>query len=70
MQSHWAGIRDFDALYRVDGGSWRLVRDYTTATSLRLGSRVSGHRYWLMVQARDRAGNVGRPSAPVSVWVP
>jgi len=70
LQTHWAGLRDYDAWYRVDGGSWRLVRDNTTATSLRLGSRAHGHRYWLMVRARDRAGNVGRASTPVSVWVP
>lgn len=70
LQAHWAGLRDFDAWYRVDGGPWRLVRDNTTATSLRLGSRAPGHRYWLMVRARDRAGNVGRQSTPVSVWVP
>lgn len=70
LQTHWAGLRDYDAWYRVDGGSWRLVRDNTTATSLRLGSRPPGHRYWLMVRARDRAGNVGRQSTPVSVSVP
>ncbi len=70
LQSHWAGLRDYDVWYRVDGGAWRLVRDNTTTTSLRLLSRPSGHRYWLMVQARDRAGNVGRMSTPASAWVP
>jgi uncharacterized protein YkwD len=70
LQTHWAGLRDFDVWYRVDGGAWRLVRDDTTATSLRLASRAQGHRYWLMVRARDRAGNIGRTSTPVSVWVP
>jgi uncharacterized protein YkwD len=70
LQSHWLGLRDFDVWYRVDGGAWRLVRDNTTATSLRLTSRASGHRYWLMVRARDRAGNVSRTSTPLSVWVP
>jgi uncharacterized protein YkwD len=70
LQTHWAGLRDFDAWYRVDGGSWRLIRDNTTATSLRLGSRAPGHRYWLMIRARDRAGIVGRQSTPVSVSVP
>ncbi|MFH1475089.1 MAG: CAP domain-containing protein [Chloroflexota bacterium] len=70
LQTHWAGLRDYDVWYRVDGGSWRLIRDNTTATSLRLGSRAHGHRYWLTVRARDRAGNVGRQSAPISVWVP
>jgi hypothetical protein len=70
LQSHWAGLRDYDAWYRVDGAAWRLIRDNTTATSLRLVSRAPGHRYWLKVQARDRAGNVGRTSAPISVLVP
>ena len=70
LQTHWAGLRDYDAWYRVDGGAWRLIRNDTTATSLRLVSRAPGHRYWLKVQARDRAGNVGRTSTPVSVWVP
>jgi hypothetical protein len=70
LQTRWAGVRDFDAWYRVDDGSWRLIRNDTTATSLRLGSRAGGHRYWLMVTPRDRAGNVGRTSTPVSVWVP
>jgi uncharacterized protein YkwD len=70
LQTRWAGVRDFDAWYRVDDGSWRLIRNDTTATSLVLGSRARGHRYWLKVQARDRAGNVGRTSAPVSIWVP
>jgi len=70
LQTHWAGLRDYDVWHRVDDGSWRLVRDNTTATSLRLASRDPGHRYWLMVRARDRAGNVGRPSTPVSVSIP
>lgn len=70
LQTHWAGLRDFDIWYRVDGGAWRLIRDNTTATSLRLGSRAPGHRYWLMVRARDRAGNLGRLSTPVAISVP
>jgi len=70
LQSHWAGLRDYDAWYRVDDGAWRLIRNDTTATSLRLVARAPGHRYWLRVRARDRAGNVGRTSTPVSVRVP
>ena len=70
LQTHWAGLRDYDVWYRVDGGTWRLVRDNTTATSLRLGSRAPGHRYWLMVRACDRAGNLGRQSTPTSIWIP
>lgn len=70
LQTRWAGVRDFDVWYRVDDGSWRLIRNDTTAPSLVLASRPPGHRYWLMVQARDRAGNVGHTSTPASVWVP
>lgn len=70
LQSHWAGLRDFDVWYRVDNGEWRLTRDNTTATSIRFASRASGHRYWLMVSARDRAHNVGPTGRPFSVWVP
>jgi uncharacterized protein YkwD len=70
LQTHWAGLRDFDVWYRVDGGTWRLIRDNTTATSLRLSSRARGHRYELMVRARDRANNRGAPSAPVGIRVP
>ena len=70
LQTRWAGVRDFDVWYRVDDGSWRLIRNDTTATSLVLVARARGHRYWLKVQARDRAGNVGRTSTPISVLVP
>ena len=70
LQTRWAGVRDFDVWYRVDGGSWRLIRNDTTATSLRLTNRASGHRYEVMVRARDRAGTLGRPTAPAGIWVP
>lgn len=70
LQSHWAGLRDVDVLYRVDAGAWRLLRDNTTATSLRLTGRASGHRYWLAVRPRDEALNVGPLSSPISIWVP
>jgi uncharacterized protein YkwD len=70
LQSHGAGLRDFDVWYRVDAGAWRLVRDNTTATSLRLTGRASGHRYWLAVRPRDRALNIGPLSSPISAWVP
>ena len=70
LQTHWAGLRDFDVWYRVDDGAWRMIRDNTTATSIRLTSRTPGHRYSLMVRGRDRAYNMGSRCAPVSAWVP
>ncbi len=70
LQTHWTHLRDYDVWYRVDGGAWRRIRDNTTATSLRLTSRARGHRYAVMVRARDHAGNVGGLSQPVSIAVP
>jgi uncharacterized protein YkwD len=70
LQSHWAGLRDFDVWYRVDKGAWRRIRDNTTATSLSLSSRTPGHLYELAVSARDRAGNIGKISAPLGIRVP
>jgi uncharacterized protein YkwD len=70
LQSHWAGLRDFDVWYRVDQGAWRRLRDNTTATSLSLGSRTPGHLYELAVSARDWAGNIGKRSAPLGIRVP
>lgn len=70
LQTHWSKLRDFDVWLRRDGGRWRLVRDNTTATSLRLRNRARGHRYEIMVRARDRAGNVSRRTAPVGIRVP
>jgi uncharacterized protein YkwD len=70
LQTHWAGLRDFDVWYRVDGGAWRLIRNNTKATSIRLTSRAPGHTYSLVVRARDCASNTGSRSAPVSARVP
>jgi uncharacterized protein YkwD len=70
LQTHTAGLRDFDVWYRVDEGTWRLIRDNTTATGITLTSRPHGHRYWLRITARDRAGNASRPSTALSAWVP
>jgi hypothetical protein len=70
LQTHWAGVRDFDVWYRVDSGTWRRIRDNTSQTSLTLSGRPRGHRYSLRVQARDRAYNVGPLSTTLSVWVP
>jgi uncharacterized protein YkwD len=70
LQTHWARLRDFDVWLRRDGGTWRLIRDNTTARSVRLANRARGHRYELMVRSRDRVGNLSRKSAPVGIWVP
>jgi uncharacterized protein YkwD len=70
LQTHTAGFRDFDVQYRVDLGSWRQGRDNTTATSLTMVDKSSGHTYGLRVRGRDRAGNVGVWSAETRVSLP
>jgi uncharacterized protein YkwD len=70
LQTHTAGFRDFDVQYRVDDGSWRLIRDNTTATTLTLADRARGHSYALRVRGRDKAGNVGVWSAETRVSLP
>jgi uncharacterized protein YkwD len=70
LQTHTAGLRSFDVEYRVDDGPWRLIRDDTTGTSITLGSRPHGHRYWIRVQSADRRGNLSAWTTAKSVWVP
>jgi uncharacterized protein YkwD len=70
LQTHTAGLRSFDVQYRVDGGSWRLIRNDTTSTGLRLYSRPHGHYYSFRAQAADRRGNLSRWTAAIRIWVP
>ncbi len=70
LQTHTAGLRDFDVQYRVGSGSWVTLRNDTTSTSVRLANRIHGRYYGLRVRATDRRGNVGAWSAESRVWVP
>lgn len=70
LQTHTAGLRDFDIQYRVDSGTWRWLRDNTSATSLTLVGRPRGHYYAIRVRATDRRGNVGKWTAESRIWVP
>ena len=70
LQTHTSGFRDFDIQYRVDGGSWNLVRNNITATTLTAKDRAGGHTYFLRVRGRDKAGNVGVWSAASKLAVP
>lgn len=70
LQTHTAGLRSFDVQYRVDGGSWRLIRNDTTSTGLRLYNRPHGHYYSFRVQSADRRGNLSRWTAAIRIWVP
>lgn len=70
LQTHTAGLRDFNVQYRVDSGAWVQIRTATTATAIALSSRLRGHSYTIRVQARDRRANLSSWSAGLRVWVP
>jgi uncharacterized protein YkwD len=70
LQTHTAGLRDFDVQYRVGSGTWRMLRDNTTSTSVFLRDRVHGRYYAIRVRATDRRGNVGKWTAESRIWVP
>lgn len=70
LQTHTAGLKNFDVQYRVGSGSWKTIRSGTTAKSLTLSSRAHGHWYGLRVRARDKLGYVSAYSAELRIWVP
>jgi len=70
LQTHTAGLRNFDVQYKVDSGIWRIIRSGTTSTSITLYSRTRGHYYAVRVRARDRNGYVGAWSSLSRVWIP
>jgi uncharacterized protein YkwD len=70
LQKRTAGLRSFDLQYRVNAGSWRTIRDNTTATSITLTNRVRGRWYGFRVQAADQRGNLGKWTSEAKVWVP
>jgi uncharacterized protein YkwD len=70
LQTHTAGLKNFDVQYRVDSGSWTTIRSGTTAKSLSLTGRAHGHWYGLRIRARDNLGYVSGYTAELRIWVP
>jgi uncharacterized protein YkwD len=70
LQTHTAGLRDFDVQYRTGSGTWRLLRDNTTATSLTLTNRVRGTTVSIRVRSTDRRGIIGTWTAESRVSIP
>jgi len=64
-----AGLRGYDLQGRVAGGTWTLLRRLTTDRSW-TGAAEAGATLQYRVRARDRAGNVGSWTTPVTVVVP
>jgi len=69
LQTHTAGLQNFDVQYRVDGGTWTTIKSGTTAKTLSLTNRASGHSYGIRVRSRDNRGYVSAWSAEMSVMV-
>jgi uncharacterized protein YkwD len=70
LQTHTAGLKNFDVQYRRDSGSWTTIRSGTTAKSLSLSGRAHGHWYGVRVRSRDNRGYVSAWTAEVRIWVP
>ncbi|MGP1674163.1 MAG: CAP domain-containing protein [Candidatus Limnocylindrales bacterium] len=70
LQTHSAGLRDYDVQYRVGSGSWVMLRDNTTSTALTLANRAGGKSYSIRVRATDRRGNLSAWSSESRVGVP
>jgi uncharacterized protein YkwD len=70
LQTHTAGIRSYDVRMRRDNGSWKRIRNDTTATSLVLKDRLHRHWFTFRVQAKDRRGNLSPWTSEIRVWVP
>jgi uncharacterized protein YkwD len=60
LQTHTAGLRDFDVQLRVDNGPWSTIRTHMTSTQLILTNRRAGHTYSARVRDRDRRNNLSQ----------
>jgi hypothetical protein len=70
LQTHTAGLRDYDVQYRVGSGSWTTMRNDSKATTATLWNRSSGVTYGLRVRATDQRGNAGAWTAESRVTLP
>lgn len=66
LQTLTAGLRDFQVQRRLAGGSWAWVTRSTTSTARTL-TVSRGRTYEFRVRSRDRAGNVSRWTAPLTI---
>lgn len=70
LQTHTAGLRDFDVQYRTGSGTWSLLRDNTTATSLTLTGRRRGTTVSIRIRATDKRGNIAAWTAESRISIP
>jgi uncharacterized protein YkwD len=70
LQTHTAGLKNFDVQYRIDANAFSTIRSGTTSTSLSLTGRAHGHWYGVRVRSRDNRGLVSNWTPELRVWVP
>ena len=70
LQTHTAGLRDFDVQVRRGDAPWTTIRNDSTATSVTLWNKIRGATYGMRVRATDRRGNVGAWTAESRVTLP
>ena len=70
LQTHMAGLANFDVQVRTDHGAWHTALNNTTRTSLTLRDRSHGHWYGFRVRAKDQRGNLSEWTNEGRVWVP
>jgi uncharacterized protein YkwD len=70
LQTHTAGLRDYDVQYRVGSGSWVTARNDSTSTSFTLTNRTRGVTYGVHIRATDRRGNAGAWTKEYRVTLP
>jgi uncharacterized protein YkwD len=58
LQTHTAGVKDYDIELRSNNGSWRMIRANSVTLSYTLRNQLPGSTWALRVRARDNAGNV------------
>jgi uncharacterized protein YkwD len=58
LQTHTAGVKNYDIELRANNGSWRMLRANSVTLSYTLQNRLPGSSWALRVRARDNAGNV------------
>jgi uncharacterized protein YkwD len=70
LQTHTAGLKNFDVQYRVDSGAWLTVRPGWAGKTFSMDGRKHGHWYGLRVIARDARGLLSNWTPELKVWVP
>jgi uncharacterized protein YkwD len=70
LQTHTAGLRDFDVQYRAGNNAWTTMRNDSTLRTATLWNRTSGVSYALRIRATDRRGNVGAWTPELRVKLP